>query len=155
MLFRTHVVGAIASGILYFQYFNYNYALQYIFTFFTALLLSAILPDIDTPKSMLGKRVPILSWLLRLIFGHRTFFHAIWLPLLLSILLADFPAFSIGIIIGYGSHLLLDSLTKQGIQPFYPFRLRLRGPLESGGFVEGIIFIGLVILGAFSAAQML
>ncbi|MFH1510056.1 MAG: metal-dependent hydrolase [Candidatus Woesearchaeota archaeon] len=145
MLLRTHLVAALAAG-LYFQSPSWQLLL--------ALIISATVPDIDTPKSFLGKRLPIISYPLKFFVGHRTLFHAVWLPAALFFFLADFHSISLGILIGYGSHLLLDSLTRQGVQPFYPLKFRLRGPVETGGFFEGIFFILLVTADAFLVVKM-
>lgn len=140
MLLRTHLAAALCVGI-FFQEVPWQ--------FFSVLIVSAALPDIDTPKSVLGKRLPLLSYPLKLLVGHRTVFHAVWLPAILVFFFSDFPSLSLGIAVGYGSHLLLDSLTRQGVQLFYPLKFRLRGPFETGGFMEGVIFIVAVLAGIF------
>jgi len=48
--------------------------------------------------------------------------------------------------IGYSVHLICDSFTKEGIQPFWPFKGRSKGFITTGGRVEDSLFVGLVLL---------
>jgi inner membrane protein len=149
MLCRTHLVGALVIGLIFLQYKPQ----PRLMVFFAALFLSALLPDIDAPKSAIGEKIPVLSWLLRLLVGHRTLFHAIWLPAILFFAFSN-KSISMGIIIGYCSHLLLDSLNKEGVQPLYPLKLRFRGFMETGGPTEHILFLSLLISAAILAVGM-
>lgn len=109
-------------------------------------LASALLPDLDHPNSLLGRRLPWISGPLSRLFGHRGFTHSllavgagIWglgqfqPPGALAEVVKD------GLIIGYLSHLLGDWLTPAGIPLFWPLRRRYRLPflpLKSGGAFE-------------------
>lgn len=109
-------------------------------------LASALLPDLDHPNSLLGRRLPWISGPLSRLFGHRGFTHsllavgiAVWglgqfqPPGALAEVVKD------GLIIGYLSHLLGDWLTPAGIPLFWPLRRRYRLPflpLKSGGAFE-------------------
>ncbi len=111
-----------------------------------AALASALLPDLDHPRSVLGQRLPWISKPLSRLFGHRGFTHsllavaaAIWgldqslAPALLPTGVKD------ALIIGYLSHLLGDWLTPAGIPLLWPSKRRYRlpgWPLKSGGAVE-------------------
>jgi len=55
------------------------------------------------------------------------------------------PVIAFGVLIGYGLHLLADSLTIQGIRPFYPFKRRLRWKIKTGGRFEVVLFVGFLI----------
>jgi len=121
-----HVDRSIAGGII-----------------LAGVLLGALLPDIDEPRSFIGRRLWVLSRIIRLFdiflrqggksfLGHRGAFHSL-LPIVLfgglyfgidqaSITYSDeIQLFIQGIIIGYLSHLLLDLLTNRGIPLLYPF----------------------------------
>lgn len=74
--------------------------------------LGTLFPDCDSPNSMLGKIIHIPV-------EHRTWIHAIWLPLLFSILTIWFPIV-IYFVIGYIFHLLWDNLSVGGVCFFYP-----------------------------------
>ena len=41
----------------------------------------------------------------------------------------------------YASHLVMDAITKKGIVPFHPLKLKIKGNIRSGGFFEKIIFL--------------
>jgi len=79
MLARTHASVALLSSLLINQ--QYSLGLAFILT----AIFCSVLPDLDTPKSFIGRKIWLISWIIKLIIGHRTFFHAIWLnPTLLS-----------------------------------------------------------------------
>ena len=109
-------------------------------------LASALLPDLDHPRSLLGRQLPWISGPLSRLFGHRGFTHsllavgmAVWglaqveAPWLLSGAVKD------ALIVGYLSHLLGDWLTPMGIPLLWPWRRRFRLPglpIRSGGGYE-------------------
>ena len=109
-------------------------------------LASALLPDLDHPRSLLGRQLPWISGPLSRLFGHRGFTHSllavgmgVWglaqveAPWLLSGVVKD------ALIVGYLSHLLGDWLTPMGIPLLWPWRRRFRLPglpLKSGGGYE-------------------
>ena len=109
-------------------------------------LASALLPDLDHPRSLLGRQLPWISGPLSRLFGHRGFTHSllavgmgVWglaqveAPWLLSGAVKD------ALIVGYLSHLLGDWLTPMGIPLLWPWRRRFRLPglpLKSGGGYE-------------------
>ncbi|MFZ1059781.1 MAG: metal-dependent hydrolase [Candidatus Rokuibacteriota bacterium] len=90
--------------------------------------LGALLPDIDTPTSLVGKACLPLSRFLERRFGHRTLTHS-FLGLALFVL----PVLPLGLFdrqwplafaLGYLSHLLVDCANKSGTPLFYPSQLR-------------------------------
>lgn len=109
-------------------------------------LASALLPDLDHPRSLLGRQLPWISGPLSRLFGHRGFTHSllavgmgVWglaqveAPWLLSGAVKD------ALIVGYLSHLLGDWLTPMGIPLLWPWRRRFRLPglpLKCGGGYE-------------------
>ena len=111
-----------------------------------AALASALLPDLDHPRSLLGRQLPWISGPLSRLFGHRGFTHSL-LAVGLGIWgLAQFqvsgPLSGVmkdALIVGYLSHLLGDWLTPAGIPLFWPLKQRYRlpgWPLKSGGAIE-------------------
>ena len=94
-----------------------------------ACALGSILPDIDSPSSMISKCIPILPTLVCKIFGHRGLFHAPIVPLLaygmtkiFESMMSEITYVALsGIFIGYVLHLLQDSFTIGGVPIFYPF----------------------------------
>ncbi len=123
-----------------------------------AALASALLPDLDHPKSVLGQRLPWISKPLSRLFGHRGFTHsllavaaAVW-GLNQSLPLDTLPmGVKDALIVGYLSHLLGDWLTPAGIPLFWPIKRRYRlpgWPLRSGGAIEtGFCTLTLLVAG--------
>ena len=96
-----------------------------------AALASALLPDLDHPKSVLGQRLSWISKPLSRLFGHRGFTHsllavaaAVW-GLNQSLPPDTLPmGVKDALIVGYLSHLLGDWLTPAGIPLFWPIKRR-------------------------------
>lgn len=111
------------------------------------ILLSSVFVDIDLSKSKVGRRTRPISNIINIIFSHRGIIHSAYIPLLLFLILYinNYASVGIAILIGYIGHLLLDGLTKEGVNLFYPF-LEFRGFVRVGGLIEKIIFLGLIIL---------
>lgn len=96
--------------------------------------LAALVPDIDTPESKIGKLVPPLSFALNKIFGHRNFFHSVWAVLAVYVLLKMFwPLMAAPAAVGYASHIVLDMLNPAGVRLFWPLRLNVAFPLVTAG----------------------
>ena len=143
MRFKSHLLFGLLLGLLYIKFFNVKH--QY-FTLFI-ILLSSIFVDIDLSKSKIGRRTRPISSLINIIFSHRGIIHSAYIPLLLFLILYlnNYTYVGIAILIGYIGHLILDGLTKEGVNLFYPF-LEFRGLVRVGGSIEKIIFLGLIIL---------
>ena len=127
-------------------------------------IVAALLPDIDHPKSIVGRLVkPISRWLNRH-YGHRTITHSAFVLILSTVVfslfekvIADQTSLSLTFFYSYLSHLLLDMMTLQGVPLLYPFfrnpfvlpanpRFRLRtGDMKA----ETIIFCTFITLSIF------
>lgn len=82
--------------------------------------LGSLLPDIDIDNSMLGRFIP--GWLF---WEHRTVTHSIFFMGVVGFLGLLFKvslALNIGLIVGIGTHLILDGITPMGL-PYllFPF----------------------------------
>lgn len=81
--------------------------------------IGALLPDIDNPRSILGKKVPLIS----LLCGkHRGWTHSLLGAMIFSlplILFTDTAGYAL--LTGYLTHLALDFLNPAGIKFFWPF----------------------------------
>ena len=64
---------------------------------------------------------------------------------LFLISLSNVAIIAFGFFLGYGVHLLADSFTVQGIEPFYPWKMRSAGFIKTGSVVETSIFIFLIL----------
>jgi inner membrane protein len=138
---RTHFAFALLLGFFFSWFFDLSIPNS---LFFSAILLfAALLPDIDDHHSLLGKRLKVISLPITLIFGHRGIFHSPLIPILATLILitVDRTIYAWGFMIGYLSHLILDSLTHSGIRWFYPFPYKMKGVIKSGGIIDFIFFL--------------
>ncbi len=118
--------------------------------------VSALLPDIDSPESKLGRLIPILPTVLTVTVGHRGVLHslvgALGMSLAASLLIkiwyasAFLEIFTL-VLTGYITHLLLDSMTNSGCPWVYPIKTHIGIPLLStGSFVERLIVSPVMIV---------
>lgn len=117
-------------------------------TFFTqplawvVIIISSILPDIDISTSLLGRKVKIIGK----VFTHRGFFHSLFFFIPASIITYSLsPLIGISFMVGIGSHLFLDMLTKAGLR-LYPFKKKIKGFVKVGGLIERLFFITFIVL---------
>jgi inner membrane protein len=116
-----------------------------------AAMVGGLLPDLDTPRSWLGRRIPLVSAAIGGIFGHRQFTHSALAVVLLTVglvyVMQAQVAFAGGLIVGYLSHVLGDYLTPRGVPFLWPSKVNYASPkpfsLPTGGVVEST-FAGMV-----------
>lgn len=146
MMYYTHIAFGLLLSLLYMEYFPVENKTVFILI----AILFSIFPDIDYPKSKIGRKQKTISFLLKFLFGHRGMIHSIWIPVLLFSVLLLFNIniiVGIAVLIGYLSHLFLDMLTNEGIRPFYPlYGRRIRGFIRTNSLFEIIIFLAIVSL---------
>ena len=145
-MYYTHIAFGLLLSLLYMEYF----IVENKTVFILVTVLFSIFPDMDYPKSKIGRKQKMLSFLLNFLFGHRGVIHSIWIPVLLFsvlLLLKINIIVGIAVLIGYLSHLFLDMLTNEGIRPFYPlYGRRLKGFIRTNSFLEIIIFLAIASL---------
>lgn len=132
--------------------------------------IGGILPDIDQPTAPFWKNLPIGRYIGKivdktLLGGHRFLTHSIVGVLIFSFLIFSFLNFfkinkwqiNVGIVfwsffIGLVSHLIMDTLTKEGVPWFLPISKKIGIPLNkkyritTGGVIEHLIITpGLII----------
>ena len=115
------------------------------YIFLAVILLASFLPDIVNAHSFVGKRFKVLG----LFFKHRGFFHSIILMVIFAIIVFLFTQnlyYVLAIMVGFASHLLLDSMTKTGITPFWPSKLRIKGIFRTRRWLDWVSFIIFLIL---------
>lgn len=95
-------------------------------------VVGSLLPDLDHPSSTLGRKFKFISYPLSSVFGHRGFIHSPFFCLLIGLLMQFFYdkvpveyqhiylGMSLGVFVGYLSHLALDFLTVSGIPLLSP-----------------------------------
>ncbi len=124
-------------------------------TVVTLAALSSIFPDICHTRSKVGRKFKLLSWIIRLLFGHRTFTHSLSFIALIGLLLYLFQApiyYGSAIIAGMISHIILDILTPRGVKLLYPLPINVKFPVtfKTGGAVDAalatVLTIGAVYL---------
>jgi len=149
---HTHLLFAILFGLLYFDHFVAEVSIWLKIGFSAMLVIGALMPDIDQKESSASHKAPWLSGIIRFFSKHRGIMHSIWIPLIL-LLIAKFVVVRflnlpdlilMGFLIGYGSHLLSDMLTVQGITPFSPLKFKINGFVKTGGIAEAVIGILIV-----------
>lgn len=116
-----------------------------------AASVGALLPDIDHPRSIVGRRAGFIGGALRLAISHRGMLHsgiAAAIVVLVALLApAVARSYALAAAAGYSSHILLDALTVQGVPLFWPSRRRFSIlPLRTGGLIEMILRGSLFIL---------
>lgn len=138
MLKKTHLIVGIFVALYFLPYVNFK------IVFFPAVIIASLIPDIDSliPSKKDNKLVKTIKSP-----KYKDFMHSYTLCIFLSILLALFyPILAFPFFLGYSFHLFLDSLTVEGIIPFWPFKARTKGFIASGGKTEKTID---VIFGIF------
>ena len=137
---KTHIIGGIAASLAYAQFTNHDPLIMV-----GAGIIGALLPDICHGGSKIGRKLPLLSKLINMIFGHRTFTHSLLFLVIIAWLLNSFipnEAVIAGFLAGMVSHYVLDMATKNGIKLFFPITLTVRFPLttRTGSKVENVVF---------------
>lgn len=138
MLLRTHVVITLFFVLLFIPLVEFK-------TIFVIIaLLATLMPDADIKSSSIGKFKILRP--LQIFVKHRGFFHSLTFMFLIILLLAYvYPVGAFAFFVGYGSHLLADSFTKEGIRFFYPSLKRSSGWITTGGRTETITLVMFVI----------
>lgn len=159
----NHIAGGIVFTGIFTSLWNVNiFSNPY---YLAVTIFVSLLPDIDTPKSIIGKPFyPISRWLYRK-YGHRTITHSLLFCVILTLITYVFEKlngiehthYSQIVFFAYFGHLLLDMFTTTGVPILYPF---WKNPCVIPGNVayrfntgnlkqEGIIFVVFLFSGAF------
>lgn len=90
-------------------------------------VFGGLLPDIDHAGSKIGRRLPVVSWVVSLVAGHRGVTHSlVFVGLAEAICYGIFGATAaVALAIGCLSHLAADVLTVGGAPLFWPDRERV------------------------------
>lgn len=162
MTARTHDAFAFASLVTVAAY--NPPAFLNLPTLFAAIIgnnIGALIPDMDNAGNRLWDLLPagdLLGKVFRRIFyKHRTLSHSLlgayiiyrllaWiLPKFLNPSFIDPQIVLAGIMIGYISHLIADSLTKEGLPLFFPLRFEIGFlpikalRIKTGGWIEKLV----------------
>ena len=149
--------------------------------FYVVAAVGALVPDIDNARSTLGKRLGVVSREIQKHAGHRTIFHS-----LVGLAIAGAVVFAaewgvaylflsmgwphtaealvaqvglVALLVGYGLHLVADSLTVGGVPWLWPLHQRFGFPpkrswrFHSGSRVELVVVVAVavaVVLGLYA-----
>jgi inner membrane protein len=89
------------------------------------IAVSSVLADLDTGASWIGRLLKPLSLRIERRFGHRTLTHSLLFIAGLAVVLYPLATLSgdlyACVLVGYATHLLLDTMNVTGVNLFYPF----------------------------------
>ncbi|MCH8067437.1 MAG: metal-dependent hydrolase [Nanoarchaeota archaeon] len=139
MMYYTHLAFGFLIALLSIEFFDIKNKLIFILV----VVMFSIFPDIDEKKSKIGKKYRWASTIINYIFGHRGFFHSIYIPLALYFIFYYINnEIGVAILAGYFSHLFMDALTKNGIRPLYPIiNKKINGFIKTNSILEKILFL--------------
>lgn len=122
MIARSHVVVGVASWVVVAPLMH----LPALHVLDLGLVVAgSLLPDIDHPKSWVGRRTRPVSTAIASVLGHRGVTHSALAVIGLTVLLlhAGYRRGGVtALAIGYLSHLAADMLTPQGLRLAWPMR---------------------------------
>lgn len=143
MMWFTHITFGLFLGLLSLRFVSPGVLWLYL----SLVCLAALLPDIDHPHSLINKKIILTRWASHL-FKHRGFFHSVFPVFILYLVLYPISSVSaVAISLGYLSHIVIDGLTRSGVNLLYPLAtLRVQGFMETGSVGEWVVF-GIVLVG--------
>ncbi|QLK86561.1 metal-dependent hydrolase [Staphylococcus sp. 17KM0847] len=136
---KTHIAAGLCVGTATALHYNLD-----IYSTATCIFLAgiaSIFPDICHTKSKIGRKFPIISWLIKQFFGHRTLTHSLLFLFLIYMILhfIETPIYyMISIIYGMLSHVILDMLTPRGVRLLFPLPISIGFPIrfKTGGLLD-------------------
>ena len=147
----THIAFANACTLAGAAFYNWEVPASAL----VAVSIGSLLPDLDTPKSLLGRFFWFIASPLEKAVGHRGLTHSLLgLPFYALLSLALWflnPVWAYALCGGALSHLAIDTLTKKGIKLLWPAPYHFvlfpneNWRMEVGGIVERLLFIGLCV----------
>ena len=142
MLLKTHLAFAMLMILLFISHVDNK------LIFFFMVIIATAIPDLDTQSSSWGRHLIFRP--LQFFIKHRSLLHSFTFAILISVALAYvMPVLSLGFFVGYSVHIICDSFTKEGVQPFWPLKIKSSGPFRTGGRVEESLFLSLILINIF------
>lgn len=118
-----------------------------------AAVLGSLFPDIDHPKSWLGRRLWLISAPLSALIGHRGLTHSliavIGLAALLLFAYNTHHSIVLALCVGYLTHKAGDFVTNSGIPLLWPMKRRFAMPLANTGGPTELLLVMAYAGGAF------
>ncbi|WP_052465115.1 metal-dependent hydrolase [Geoalkalibacter subterraneus] len=152
MMAPTHALTGIAAYLALAQAFPQVLAVNAVTI--AAATLGSVAPDIDEPRSWIGKRLMFLSVPLLFIARHRGFTHSLLAAALgsVGVFWLFHPQYGLtwvlAFFVGFVAHLFGDWNTNSGVPLLWPCEKRYRAPwaFATGGFFETIFLLVLSVL---------
>ena len=123
----NHVAGGVVFTGVFLSMYDINIFSSPTFIFFTGFF--SLLPDADHTKSFIGKLIYPVAKFVNRKYGHRTITHSLMFYIIGYVIVSFIvkatssnPVIAQIYLWAFGSHLIFDMLTKQGIPLFYPFK---------------------------------
>lgn len=139
MRYKTHIVSSLTLGAGLSIIFGYPFHIAYVM----GISFGSLLPDIDAPKSYIGRRSFGIANYVNSKYGHRGVTHSLFAWMLISLLFIIYPSpLTLGISLGYFFHLLGDFFSVRSIPVLAPFNTDYARPpftYKTGSLTEGIL----------------
>ncbi|WP_175615811.1 metal-dependent hydrolase [Piscibacillus halophilus] len=157
MRYKTHIVSSLTLGVGLSIIFNYPFHFAYVI----GISFGSLLPDIDEPKSYIGRRSFGIAKYVNDKYGHRGITHSLFAWVFISLIYVIYPSpLSLGISLGYLFHLLGDLFSIRSIPflaPFSTHYFKLPFTYRTGSITEDIllyIFIFLLLYFVFILGEL-
>lgn len=141
MKYKTHVATSMAGGAIFAKILSIPFTIL----FAVGVAIGSLLPDIDEPKSFIGRKLSFIAYPLKKIAGHRGLTHSFLACGVLYFLYSLYPSpFSLGLFLGYACHLVGDFFSVRGVPLLLPFtKQKLKAPItyRTGGKGEAFILL--------------
>lgn len=121
---------------------------------FAAAGLGALLPDIDHPGSVVGRRLWLVSIPVAMLFGHRGITHSLIAAAAMSAAIAwqiGAQPWIAALAIGYLTHLIGDWLTPSGVPLLWPDRRKFASPVgfKTNSMAEMTCLMAMIAIDAY------
>lgn len=150
MIAISHAATATASWGLLVHYTGMSWST----TTFLAVTVGSLLPDIDTYKSWVGRRLWFISAPIQMVFGHRGITHSLIAVMAMAALIYWWGHLGnhlvLALAFGYLAHLTGDLIANSGVPLLWPWDRRFSIPLISTGKVSEYLFVAVFLVAALS-----
>ncbi|GGJ58550.1 inner membrane protein [Anoxybacillus voinovskiensis] len=140
MRYHSHVMVSLCIGAAAAAYTHLPFTASYT----AGVVIGSLLPDIDEPKSYVGRRSFGMANKVKEAFGHRGMTHSlvVWGAIAAIVIGESSSPFSLGFVLGYLFHILEDFLSVQGVPLLWPFQTKkYKLPLyRTGSIIEKLLF---------------
>ncbi|MBB5173669.1 metal-dependent hydrolase [Texcoconibacillus texcoconensis] len=137
---HSHVVTSLTLGAVV---TFYDVGLDFSWSFAIGIAIGSLLPDIDEPKSFIGRKCPFVSNFLKRVFGHRGLTHSALITAIIFMVSEQFDSTIIsGLAYGYLFHVLGDFFSRRGVALLAPLsKKRFAAPItyKTNGWGEKMI----------------